>query len=160
MSADVNANLIRGACRACGITLIDIPPPADLPQLPAAPRPWHLRDRETVKFYVSSLTDELKEWLLVMFVGENLELLSVETISRGNVSSVEVDFRKILRRGLVINAAGFLLVHNHPSGDARPSEADIAVTCRLRRVSAELEMPLLDHIIVAGNQLRAIGCPD
>lgn len=92
-----------------------------------------------------------------MFVDADLGLLSVETIGRGDTFSVSIDFRKIIGRGLQIGAAGFLLVHNHPSGNAAPSADDIACTARLRRLSAELDMPLLDHLIVAGDEVRAIG---
>jgi DNA repair protein RadC len=70
---------------------------------------------------------------------------------------VAVDFRQLIGRGLRIGAAGFLLVHNHLSGDPRPSAADVQVTNRLRRLSAELEMPLLDHLIVAGAKFARSG---
>jgi DNA repair protein RadC len=48
-------------------------------------------------------------------------------------------------------------VHNHPSGDARPSTDDIRTTRRLAHVSHELDLPLLDHLIIAGDELREVG---
>lgn len=119
--------------------------------------PWRLHDRSSVVAYVASLSDEVDEWLLAMFVDPHLALLSVETIARGDARSVTINFRHLIGRGLQIGAAGFLLVHNHPSGDPRASAADVAVTSRLRRVSADLDMPLLDHLIIAGGQVRAVG---
>lgn len=144
-----------GACVACGYKLLPVPEPQLL--RPPAPRRWHVTTRSLVKEYVESLSDELEEWLLAMFVDASLGLLSVETIGRGDACSVPIDFRRLIGRGLQIGAEGFLLVHNHPSGDATPSAADLACTARLRRLSAELDMPLLDHLIVAGGEVRAIG---
>jgi DNA repair protein RadC len=48
-------------------------------------------------------------------------------------------------------------VHNHPSGNPNPSKADIQITGRLRRTSAEIEMPLLDHLIIAGDEIVSVG---
>jgi DNA repair protein RadC len=48
-------------------------------------------------------------------------------------------------------------VHNHPSGNPKPSKADIQITGRLRRASAELEMPMLDHLIIGGDQIESVG---
>jgi len=107
--------------------------------------------------YVESFSDELDEWLLAMFVDETLALLLIKTMARGGVSSVAVDFRQLIGCGPRIGTAGFLLVHNHPSGDPRPSAADVQTTNRLRLLSTELEMPLLDHLIVARGEVRAIG---
>lgn len=120
-------------------------------------RPWYLGGRRDVHAYVSSLGDETHEWLLALFVTKELHLLAVDTISRGTVSECKVSFRRILCRGAALNAAGFVLVHNHPSGDPRPSEADIRVTRRLSRISRELDMPFLDHFIVAGDQMMSVG---
>jgi DNA repair protein RadC len=120
-------------------------------------RPWHVRGRAQVKAYVESLGQEAREWLLALYVDKDLQLLAVDTIGRGGVSGVRVSFARILCRGHELNAAGFILVHNHPSGDPRPSRSDIEITGRLRRASAELEMPLLEHLIIAGDEVTSVG---
>ena len=120
-------------------------------------RPWHVRGRTQVIAYVESLGREATEWLLALYVDHALQLLAVDTIGRGDVSSVRVNFARILCRGHALNAAGFILVHNHPSGNPNPSDSDIQITCRLRRASAELEMPLLDHLIIAGDEIVSVG---
>lgn len=120
-------------------------------------RPWHLRGRQAVKDYLSSLGAEAEEWLLALYVDTELNLLMVDTIAQGTVSSCVVRFPRILLRGHELGAAGFILVHNHPSGDPTPSAEDFRTTARLRRTSEEMELPLLDHFIVARDAIRRIG---
>lgn len=140
-------------CPQCGYTepSNNDPPPAVLF------RPWHVRDRKAVHAYVQTLGEEAREWLLALFVDRALNLLAVETIGRGDISGVRVNFAAILCRGHALDAAGFILVHNHPSGDPSPSASDIALTNKLRRLAAELDIPLLDHCIVAGDMFANIG---
>lgn len=94
---------------------------------------------------------------LALYLDATFNLRSVETIARGSVNCVDINFGVILCRGRALAAAGFILVHNHPSGDRRASAADIAVAQRLRHVSIELDLPLLDHFIVADGEIAAVG---
>ena len=119
--------------------------------------PWTVRNREALFEYVRSLSKETHEWLLAFYVDNELNLLATETIAKGGLDGVPVDFGAILCRGRALGAKGFLLVHNHPSGDATPSNTDIALTQRLRRTSAEFELPLLDHFVVAGGDMLQVG---
>ena len=115
--------------------------------MPDVPR-GRLRDSAADEAYVGSLRDETIEWLLALFVDDDLNLLSVETIAKGGIGSVTVDKPRIICRGHVVGATGFILVHNHPSGDPTPSQSDIQLTRQLRRLAAEMEMPMLDHFVV------------
>ena len=124
---------------------------------PLAYRHWRLPNRAAVFEYVRSLGDEALEWLCALYVDEGLNLLGVETLSIGDAGQTRVDFGDIICRGRAHRAAGFILVHNHPSGDPNPSRADKEITARLRHVSEQLELPLLDHFIIAGNQMKSIG---
>jgi DNA repair protein RadC len=63
----------------------------------------------------------------------------------------------LISRGKALCAAGFILVHNHPSGDATPSNTDLKATARLAHVCRELDLPMLDHIIIAGNEIKSVG---
>lgn len=107
--------------------------------------------------FVRSLSTETHEWLLAFYLDAGLNLLAVETIGQGSASYCEVDKRRILIRGLQLGAAGFVLVHNHPSGTPRPSQADFEITKRLCRSGEELGCHLLDHFIVAGDELISVG---
>ncbi|MDB6098792.1 MAG: radC [Gammaproteobacteria bacterium] len=140
-------------CPQCGYTE---PSNDDLP--PAALfHPWHLRGRNSVKAYVETLGSEVREWLLALYVDDDLNLLAVDTVGRGDVGSVKVGLARILCRGHMLDATGFILVHNHPSGDPSPSPTDLQTTVRLRRTSEDMEMPLLDHLIIAGEEMVSVG---
>ena len=150
---DGNAALKQ--CPQCGYRL-PLPENDDLARA-ALYHPWHVRDRAALKAYVETLVEEAREWLLALFVDDQLNLLSVETMARGGISDCEVNFGEIYLRGRAVRAAGFFLVHTHPSGDPTPSRADIIVTNRLRRLSAELNLPLIEHVIVARDGMRGVG---
>lgn len=146
----------RVFCLSCGCQQ---EPKAEMALPPVALyHPWHVRDRAAVKAYVESLKDEAVEWLLALYVDESLNLLSVHAVGKGDVGSCAINLGKLYLFGKSIGAAAYLLVHNHPSGDPTPSATDVRVTQRLARLSAELDMPLLDHFIVArGGMLTVLA---
>ncbi len=119
-------------------------------------RPWKMSGRMNVLEYVESLADELREWLLVFFVDNELNLLSAETVACGSVREIRIDGAGIVRCALKLEAAGFVLVHNHPSGDPTPSRSDIEFTRRLAHISREMEVPLLDHFVVAKGGMQSV----
>jgi DNA repair protein RadC len=121
-------------------------------------RPWHVvYGRLAVKAYVESLGDEAHEWLLALFVDSHYQLLAVDNVARGDTTGVDKCFWRLIDRAHALNAAGFILVHNHPSGNPRPSQTDINITRRLAHVSRELDVPLLDHLIIARGEMREVG---
>ncbi len=75
-------------------------------------------------------------------------VLAVETVFQGGLDSVEVYPREIFRRAVARSAAAVIVVHNHPSGDPAPSDADRSLTERLEAAGVLLGVPVLDHIIV------------
>ncbi|GAB4270676.1 MAG: DNA repair protein RadC [Pararhodobacter sp.] len=88
------------------------------------------------------------EHLRVLFLDRKNCLIGDEEIARGTVDHVPVYPREIMRRALDLNASALILVHNHPSGDPTPSEADIVMTERLRLAAEALGLVLHDHLIV------------
>lgn len=123
-------------------------------------RPWHIRGRNGVRDYVASLGLERIEWVLALFIDDQFNLLSVQTVALGDEAGVEVNLPQIVCRGLALQATGMVLVHNHPSGLARASSDDLRVTRRLRFLANEMGLRLLDHLIVAGDQLVPVGDDD
>src|SRR6476646_7721863 len=115
-------------CPQCGY----ISPANDDVAADAFFRPWHVfHGKQAVRSYVESLGQEAHEWLLALYVDAKLNLLAVDTAARGDVAGCRVPIWKIIDRGHRLRAAGYMLVHNHPSGDPRPSRDDILVTRRL-----------------------------
>jgi len=80
-----------------------------------------------------------------------MEVISTEMVSMGTLDATSVDARTILRRALLANAAAFIMAHNHPSGDPRPSHADIDRTREISKASKIVGITLIDHIIVCDN---------
>ena len=68
---------------------------------------------------------------------------------RGSIDRTNVHAREVLRHGLEHNAAAIIVCHNHPSGNAEPSQADITLTRSLSELLAQVEIRLLDHIVVS-----------
>lgn len=84
----------------------------------------------------------------VLFLDRKNVLIADEAQARGTVDHVPVYPREVVRRALELNASALILVHNHPSGDPTPSDADIAMTARVRDAAAALGITLHDHLIV------------
>ena len=88
------------------------------------------------------------EQLQVLLLNTRRRLISVEKISQGTLDSVLVHPREVYKPAISASAAAIILVHNHPSGDPSPSEADIRATRDLIRAGQVLKIELLDHIIL------------
>jgi len=76
------------------------------------------------------------------------KLIRVEVISQGLVDTILVHPREVFKTAIAANASALVLVHNHPSGDPTPSEADIRVTRDLIRAGQLLKIEVLDHVIL------------
>jgi DNA repair protein RadC len=83
-----------------------------------------------------------------LFLDNQHRLIHFEELFRGTIDSANVYPREVIRQALHHNAAAVILAHNHPSGVAEPSQADIALTKRLKHAFASIEVRVLDHIIV------------
>ncbi len=88
------------------------------------------------------------EHFRVLFLDRKNCLIADEEQGRGTVDHVPVYPREVLRRALELNASALILVHNHPTGDPSPSEADIAMTEQIRRAAEALSITLHDHLII------------
>ncbi len=95
------------------------------------------------------------EQFRVVLVNTRRRLISVAKISDGTLDTILIHPREVFRPAIVGSAAAVILVHNHPSGDPTPSEADIKVTRDLIRAGQLLKIEVLDHIILGNrNQER------
>lgn len=98
------------------------------------------------------LADLPHEEIWVALLNQANRLISVQRISQGGISSSMADVRIILKLALDNNAVAFILAHNHPSGTLRPSHSDSQLTTKVAEAARLMDIRLLDHIIVAGNQ--------
>jgi DNA repair protein RadC len=88
------------------------------------------------------------EQFQVLLVNTRRKLMRVERVSQGTLDTLLVHPREVFRPAIAAGASALILVHNHPSGDPTPSEADIKVTRDLIRAGQLLRMEVLDHIIL------------
>lgn len=85
-----------------------------------------------------------------LFVDLDNQLLGFEQLATGSMTEVVIYPRELIRRALLHDACGVILVHTHPGGDCRASAADIALTTQVAVALAKVDIQLLDHIILAG----------
>ena len=83
-----------------------------------------------------------------LFLDNRHRVLAFEELFRGSIHGANVHPREVVRRCLVHNAAAVIFAHNHPSGVSEPSQADRAVTLRLRDALGLIEVRVLDHFVV------------
>ena len=98
--------------------------------------------------YVSDLNHE-EFW--VLYLNRANVVLKKEKVSQGGVSATVVDQKIILKKALLNLASSIILVHNHPSGNLKPSTQDKKITQKMKSACELLEINLLDHLIIAGN---------
>jgi len=84
----------------------------------------------------------------VLLLNTRRRLIRADTISQGTLDTILVHPREVFKLAISANAAAVVLVHNHPSGDPTPSEADIKVTRDLIRAGQLLKIDVLDHVII------------
>ena len=105
----------------------------------------------TVKEYLrTKLAGFEHEVFAVLFMDTRHRLIEYREMFRGTIDGASVYPREVVKEALRLNAAAVILSHNHPSGNPEPSQADKALTQRLKDALALVEVRTLDHIIVAG----------
>jgi DNA repair protein RadC len=92
------------------------------------------------------------EVFLCLWLDAQHRVLACEELFRGTLTQTSVYPREIVKAGLRANAAAVIFAHNHPSGAAQPSRADELLTRNLKDALALVEIRVLDHFVVAGNQ--------
>ena len=99
---------------------------------------------------VFSLNVMAEEYVYLLAMTTSGELISLFEVSHGTVNMSLVRGREVMIRALLCGAASIILVHNHPSGDIRPSKADIEQTIEIKEVCHLIGIDFLDHIIIGG----------
>jgi DNA repair protein RadC len=93
------------------------------------------------------LYDESVEQVYLLLLNRSNGLIKKQRVSQGGTTASVVDPKVVFRFALEQGAHSLILIHNHPSGNLQPSDADKRLTQRLQKVGIELEIPLVDHLI-------------
>ena len=107
-----------------------------------------------------AMAHEKREHFRVLFLNRKNQLMADEVQNTGTVDQAAVYPREVVKRALDLGATAIILVHNHPSGDATPSKADIDMTNEIIRAAATMDILVHDHLIISRNghsSLKSLG---
>jgi DNA repair protein RadC len=122
---------------------------------PTAPR---IREpQDVVRLFQARLRDLQVEEFHLLALDSQSQVLRRVLVTRGLLNSSLVHPREVFRAAIAEAAAGIIVVHNHPSGDPTPSAEDRAVTRQLAEAGRLLDLPLYDHVIVAGDRFLSFA---
>lgn len=107
--------------------------------------------KDAVDMLQPHLADLNHEEFWIILLNKANRLINKKAISTGGMTGTVVDPKIIFREALEARACAIILGHNHPSGNNKPSEADIQLTKKLREAGKNLEISVLDHVIIAGS---------
>ena len=107
--------------------------------------------RDVYLHFASRLSDLQHEEFWILLLRRSNHVLAEVCISRGGLTGTVVDPKLVFGRALALRAAAMVLVHNHPSGNPNPSASDRELTKNLCQAGAYLDLPVLDHVVVAGD---------
>lgn len=108
---------------------------------------WHA----VVNYCKLTMGFQSKEYFRVLFLNKKNILIADEILETGTVDKVSIHPREIIKKSLYHNATAIILVHNHPSGDAQPSNEDIVITQTIIMALSSLNIAVYDHVIIAQN---------
>jgi DNA repair protein RadC len=104
--------------------------------------------KDVAEFLRASIGASLQETFLVLGLDVRQRLQMIRTIAVGSLASVQVHPREVFRPLVQAGMHAVILVHNHPSGEPEPSDADMVLTQRMAEIGRLLGIPVLDHLVV------------
>lgn len=104
--------------------------------------------QQLIDYCHAALAHEKTEQFRILFLDRKNVLIGDEVQQRGTIDHTPVYPREVVKRALALNAAALILVHNHPSGDPKPSREDIEMTKEIRRAAEALGIAIHDHLVI------------
>ena len=113
-----------------------------------------------MEYCKTAMSHRETEQFRILFLDRKNVLIADEEQARGTVDHVPVYPREVVKRALELNASAIILVHNHPSGDPTPSDADVDMTARIEAAARAVGVVIHDHVVIGRDRdasLRALG---
>lgn len=107
----------------------------------------------TRHFLTAHLRDRHSEAFACLFLDNRHRVIEFEVLFHGTIDGATVHPREVVARALRLGAAALIVAHNHPSGVAEPSEADYAITRRIKEALALVDIRLLDHLVIGDGEV-------
>lgn len=101
-----------------------------------------------IGYLQTAMAYEQIEQFRILFLDRKNNLIADEVQQRGTVNHTPVYPREVMKRALILNASALIVIHNHPSGDPKPSREDIQTTRELKAAASALEVELHDHVVI------------
>ena len=114
------------------------------------------RPEDVVNLLMEEMRLEKQEIVKLIILNSKNEIIRIKNVALGGVNSVNMSIKEILSEPIKMQAPKIILVHNHPSGDATPSKADIEVTEKIFEVTQIFNIELLDHIVIGNMNFTSI----
>lgn len=108
--------------------------------------------QDVIKLVRQKLKDKKKEHFLILCLDTRNNLIKISNISTGTLDANLVHPREVFKEAIQSLSSSIILVHNHPSGNPEPSDADIDITKRILETGKAVGIDILDHIIIANNR--------
>lgn len=105
--------------------------------------------QELLHYCTVTMGHEKVEQFRVLFLDQKNKLIADEVLSKGTVNQTSVYPREVMKRAIELSAMSLILVHNHPSGDTKPSRADIEMTKEIQNAGRVFGIKIFDHIIIS-----------
>ena len=117
-----------------------------------------LRNAQMVKSFLRlHLEQKEREHFSVLFLDTQNRLIDYQVLFMGSIDSANINPREVVKAALQLNARSLIVAHNHPSGDATPSQQDINVTKRLISALELIDVKLLDHMVIGHNEIVSLS---
>ncbi|MEJ2630861.1 MAG: DNA repair protein RadC [Acidihalobacter sp.] len=108
-------------------------------------------------YVMAKLAGHKSEVFSVLWLDNRHRVIAFEEMFNGTIDGCSVHPREVVRRALELNAAACMLAHNHPSGVAEPSMADVQITRKLKESLALIDVRVIDHLIVGGAEVTSMA---
>lgn len=112
---------------------------------------------DVANYFIPILKDKITETFILLCLNSINKITRIEYISTGSAVATVVHPREIYKAAIEFGAVSIIVLHNHPSGNSEPSKADVMLTKKLADAGSFLQIPLLDHIIIAANSYTSFA---
>ncbi len=122
-----------------------------------AQKPVIANSKDTKEYLTAKLRHQQHEVFACLFLDAKHKIINYEELFSGTIDSSNIHPREVLKKTLSHNAAAVIFAHNHPSGNATPSDADRDVTQQLKKALEMIDVKVLDHIIVGDGNVTSFA---
>jgi len=113
--------------------------------------------QHTRQYIALTLGTREQEVFACVWLNTKHRVIKMEELFYGTIDGATVYPREVVKRALILNAAAVIAVHNHPSGETKPSRSDEHITQQLKNALALVDVRLIDHLIVGGTEITSLA---